>query len=166
MSELTSASVPSIGSDDHVTGGGGREVILYADFGCAYCAASWTRIRDLPVRLCFRHFPVASKHPRAPALHAAAEAAGLQGAFWEMCDSLYADRGRVDDPHLWERAERFGLNLGRFSADRRSDAVRERIERDFVSGIRAGVGGTPWAFAAGRPIQGDVIAELERVAAG
>jgi protein-disulfide isomerase len=165
MSELTSASVPPIGGDDHVTGQG-VEAIVYADFGCPYCAADWARLRELSLRLCFRHFPMASKHPRAPALHAAAEAAGAQDAFWEMCDSLYADRGRVDDPHLWERAERFGLDLDRFQADRRSDAVRERIERDFVSGIRAGVGGTPWAFAAGRPIQGDVIAELERVAAG
>jgi protein-disulfide isomerase len=165
MSELTSASVPPIGGDDHVTGQG-VEAIVYADFGCPYCAAGWARLRELSLRLCFRHFPMASKHPRAPALHAAAEAAGAQDAFWEMCDSLYADRGRVDDPHLWERAERFGLDLDRFQADRRSDAVRERIERDFVSGIRAGVGGTPWAFAAGRPIQGDVIAELERVAAG
>jgi protein-disulfide isomerase len=165
MSELTSASVPPIGGDDHVTGQG-VEAIVYADFGCPYCAADWARLRELSLRLCFRHFPMASKHPRAPALHAAAEAAGAQDAFWEMCDSLYADRGRVDDPHLWERAERFGLDLDRFQADRRSNAVRERIERDFVSGIRAGVGGTPWAFAAGRPIQGDVIAELERVAAG
>ena len=165
MSELTSASVPPIGGDDHVTGQG-VEAIVYADFGCPYCAAGWARLRELSLRLCFRHFPMASKHPRAPALHAAAEAAGAQDAFWEMCDSFYADRGRVDDPHLWERAERFGLDLDRFQADRRSDAVRERIERDFVSGIRAGVGGTPWAFAAGRPIQGDVIAELERVAAG
>jgi protein-disulfide isomerase len=165
MSELTSASVPPIGGDDHVTGQG-VEAIVYADFGCPYSAAGWARLRELSLRLCFRHFPMASKHPRAPALHAAAEAAGAQDAFWEMCDSLYVDRGRVDDPHLWERAERFGLDLDRFQADRRSDAVRERIERDFVSGIRAGVGGTPWAFAAGRPIQGDVIAELERVAAG
>ena len=165
MSELTSASVPPIGEDDHVTGEG-VEAIVYADFGCPYCATGWARLRELSLRLCFRHFPMASKHPRAPALHAAAEAAGAQDAFWEMCDSLYADRGRVDDPHLWERAERFGLDLDRFQADRRSDAVRERVERDFVSGIRAGVGGTPWAFAAGRPIQGDVIAELERIAAG
>ncbi len=57
---------------------------------------------------------MAAKHPRSPALHAAAEAAGVQGAFWEMCDSLYAERGRVDDPHLWERVERFGLDLERF----------------------------------------------------
>jgi protein-disulfide isomerase len=159
MSELTSASVPPIGSDDHVTGDG-TEVIVYADFGCPYCAAGWARIRELPLRLCFRHFPMASKHPRAPALHAASEAAGLQGSFWEMCDSLYADRGRVDDPHLWERAERFGLDLERFNADRRSAAVRERVERDFVSGIRAGVAGTPTAFASGEPLHGDLAERL------
>jgi protein-disulfide isomerase len=160
MSELTSASVPPIGADDHVTGQG-TEAIVYADFGCPYCAAAWVRIRELPMRLCFRHFPMASKHPRAPALHASAEAAGLQGSFWEMCDSLYADRGRVDDPHLWERAERFGLDLERFNADRRSEAVRERIERDFVSGIRAGVGGTPTGFVGGRRLQGDLIESLK-----
>jgi protein-disulfide isomerase len=163
MSELTSATVPIIGPDDHVTGEG-RQAIVYADFGCPYCAAGWARLRELPLRLCFRHFPMASKHPRAPALHAAAEAAGLQGAFWEMCDSLYADRGRVDDPHLWERAERFELDLDRFQRDRRSDAVRKRIERDFVSGIRAGVAGTPTAFVEGRAVSGDLIDQLGKLA--
>ncbi len=159
MSELTSEGVPPLGAEDHVTGEG-VEAIVYADFGCPYCAAGWARLRELPVRLCFRHFPMASKHPRAPALHAAAEAAGAQGSFWEMCDSLYADRGRVDDPHLWERAEGFGLDLGRFRGDCRSDAVRERIERDFVSGIRAGVAGTPTAFVDGRRLEGDLIEAL------
>jgi protein-disulfide isomerase len=159
MSELTSASVPPIGADDHVTGEG-TEAIVYADFGCPYCAAAWARIRALPLRLCFRHFPMASKHPRAPALHAAAEAAGWQGAFWEMCDSLYADRGRVDDPYLWERAGRFELDLERFNSDRRSDAVRERVERDFVSGVRAGVTGTPTAFVEGRVVHGNLVEQL------
>lgn len=164
MSEMTSAAVPPIGADDHVTGEG-TEAIVYADFGCPYCAASWARIRELPVRLCFRHFPMASKHPRAPALHAAAEAAGAQGAFWEMCDSLYADRGRVDDPHLWQRAERFGLDLERFQRERRSETVQARIDRDFVSGIRAGVAGTPTAFVAGRSLTGDPVAGLAAIAA-
>jgi len=159
MADLTTASVPPLGEDDHVTGEG-VEAIVYADFGCPYCAAAWARLRELPLRLCFRHFPMASKHPRAPALHAAAEAAGLQGAFWEMCDSLYADRGRVDDPHLWERAERIGLDLERFNGDRRSDEVRARIERDFTSGIRAGVGGTPAAFAGGARVGGDLVESL------
>jgi protein-disulfide isomerase len=159
MAELTSAPVPPIDGDDHVAGEG-TEAIVYADFGCPYRAAAWARLRGLPLRLCFRHFPMASKHPRAPALHAAAEAAGLQGAFWEMCDSLYADRGRVDDPHLWERAERFGLDLDRFNADRRSDGVRARIERDFASGIRAGVAGTPTAFVDGRLQHGNLVEVL------
>jgi protein-disulfide isomerase len=163
VTELTSESVPSIGADDHVTGDGG-EAIVYADLGCPYCAASWSQLRELPLRLCFRHFPMASKHPRAPALHAAAEAAALQGAFWEMCDSLYSDRGRVDDPHLWERVERFGLDLDRFNSDRRSDAVRARIERDFTSGIRAGVPGTPTAFVDGRLLQGDLVETLRGLA--
>jgi protein-disulfide isomerase len=162
MGELTSASVPPVGDDDHVTGEG-MEAIVYADFGCPYCAASWARLRELPLRLCFRHFPMASKHPRAPALHAAAEAAGAQGAFWEMCDSLYADRGRVDDPHLWKRAERFGLEVERFRSDSRSDRVRLRIERDFTSGIRAGVAGTPTAFAGGDRLTGDLVDALREL---
>jgi protein-disulfide isomerase len=164
VSELTSASVPRMGSDDHVTGEG-VEAIVYADFGCPYCAAGWARLRELPLRLCFRHFPMASKHPRAPALHAAAEAAAVQGAFWEMCDSLYAERGRVDDPHLWERAQRFGIDLERFNRDRRSDQVQARIERDFASGIRAGVGGTPTGFVDGRMLRGDVVEQLGELAA-
>ena len=164
MSDLTSAAVPPIGDQDHVMGEG-LEAIVYGDFGCPYCAAAWADVRNLPLRICFRHFPMASAHPRAPALHAAAEAAGLQGGFWEMCDSLYADRGHVDDPHLWARAERLGIDLDRFQADRRSDAVRERIERDFVSGIRAGVAGTPTAFVDGRMVSTDLVGELEKLAA-
>jgi protein-disulfide isomerase len=159
MDDLTSASLPPIGPDDHVAGEG-VEAIVYADFGCPYCAATWARLRELQLRLCFRHFPMASKHPRAPALHEAAEAAGLQGAFWEMCDSLYTDRGRVDDPHLWMRAEGFGLDLERFNSDRRSDAVRARIERDFASGVRAGVAGTPTAFVDGTALVGDLVESL------
>jgi protein-disulfide isomerase len=163
MAELTSAELPPIGADDHVRGKG-VEAILYADLGCPYCAMAWVRIRELPLRLCFRHFPMAAKHPRAPALHAAAEAAGLQGRFWEMSDSLYEDRGRVDDPHLWERVERFGLDLDRFERDRRSDAVSERVRQDFESGIRAGVAVTPAAFVEGRQIRDDVAAGLAAIA--
>jgi protein-disulfide isomerase len=143
---LTSASPPPAGPEDHARGEG-EELIVYADLGCPHCAAAWAGdISSRPARLVFRHFPVASKHPRAPALHAAAEAAGLQGKFFEMVDSLYAGRGRVDDPHLWERVEALGLDLERFEADRRSEAVTARVRRDFESGVRAGVTATPALF--------------------
>ena len=71
---------------------------------------------------------------------------GLQGRFFEMVDSIYADRGHVDDPHLWQRVERLDLDLDRFEADRRSAAVAARVRRDFESGIRAGVTETPAIF--------------------
>jgi protein-disulfide isomerase len=148
MSELTSASVPAPGADDHVRGGG-PTLIAYADLGCPHCAAVWERIAEPGRTVVFRHFPVASKHPRSPALHAAAEAAGLQGAFFEMVDSIYANRAHVDDPHLWERVEELGLDLERFQRDRRSAQVAERVRRDFESGIRAGVAGTPALFGDG-----------------
>ncbi len=144
--DLRSAPIPPIGADDHVRGEAGEEVVVYADLGCPHCAGAWARLAAEPRRLAFRHFPVASKHPRAPALHAAAEAAAAQGSFFAMVDSIYADQGHVDDPHLWQRAERLGLDLGRFEADRRSETVRERVRRDFESGIRAGVTATPALF--------------------
>jgi len=148
MDDLSSAPIPPLGTGDHVRGVGEEGLIVYADLGCPQCASAWVRLSQRPGRLVFRHFPVKSKRPRSPALHAAAEAAGTQGHFFEMVDSLYADRGRVDDPHLWERAERFGLDLDRFQADRRGEQVEARIKRDFQSGIRGGVVGTPAVFDA------------------
>ena len=156
MAELGSAAVPAVAPDDHARGEG-EQLIVYADLGCPHCAAVWGRIEALDAEVIFRHFPVSSKHSRSAALHAAAEAAGAQQAFFEYVDSLFADRGRVDDPHLWERAERFGLDLERFEADRRSEAVAQRVQRDFESGIRAGVVGTPALFRDGQSIKlGDV----------
>jgi protein-disulfide isomerase len=142
--------------------GEGPEVIVYVDLACPRCSLAWTRMSALPLRLVLRHFPIASKHPRAPALHAAAEAAGLQGqgAFWEMVDSIFSDQGRVDDPHLWERVRRLGLDLERFNRERRSEPVAERVRRDFESGIRAGVAGTPAAFVAGQAVGEDIAESL------
>jgi len=124
-------------------------VIEYADLECPYCARAHLLLKKMEVTRVFRHFPVASKHPRARALAAAAEAAGRQGRFWEMHDSLLEDQGHLDDPHLWERARRLGLDLERFEADRRAEDVAERVERDFRSGIRAGVATTPTQFVCG-----------------
>ena len=128
-------------------------VLEYADLECPYCARAHLILKDLPVTRVFRHFPVTSKHPRALVLAcvlaAAAEAAALQGRFWEMHDALLEDQAHLDQPHLWERAERLGLDLERFDRDRRSAATEERVRRDFRSGIRAGVVTTPTQFVDG-----------------
>jgi protein-disulfide isomerase len=161
VTDLRSAAVPAVGREDHVRGEG-PEVIVYLDLACPRCSVAWTRVGELPLRFVLRHFPIASKHPRAPALHAAAEAAGQQGeaAFWEMVDSIFSDQGRVDDPHLWDRVRRLGLDLERFNRERRSEPVAERVRRDFESGIRAGVVGTPAAFVTGQAVGEDIVESL------
>jgi protein-disulfide isomerase len=148
---------------------GARAVIVYGDYECPFCAALELRLRDLPLRVAFRHFPVRGTHPRAFAAACAAEAAGLQGAFWGMHDALFDDQGRLEDPHLWARAERLGLDLARFDSDRRGDAVAERIAADFRGGVRAGVPTTPSLFHdgilhPGRPGE-EALARLANLAA-
>jgi protein-disulfide isomerase len=119
------------------------------------------------VRRVFRHFPVPSKHPRARQAAEAAEASARQGRFWEMHDALFSDQGRLEDPHLWARAEALGLDLDRFEADRRSAEVRERVARDFHDGVRAGVVITPTAFVSDAAYAGSPSQELrEAVAKG
>ena len=164
-SSLGSAAVPEPGADDHVRGSGAA-VIVYLDLACPRCAGTWAEIVALPLELCVRHFPVASKRPRSPVLHAAAEAVAAQSedAFWAFWNSLLADRAHVDDPHLWDRVRDLDLDLDRFQHDRRSDEVAARVRRDFRSGIRAGVAATPAGFAAGAPLGDDLAAALRELA--
>jgi len=63
---------------------------------------------------------------------------------------------RLEDPHLWERAQRLGLDLDRFERDRRSDQVTLRVKRDFLTGVRAGVITTPTIFVAGQTLGGRI----------
>jgi protein-disulfide isomerase len=102
-------------------------------------------LRALPLRVAFRHFPVRASHPRAQAAAHAAEAAAEQGAFWAMHDALFDDQGRLEDPHLWARAERLGLDVARFDADRRSDRIAQRVRDQFLGAVRGGVATTPTA---------------------
>lgn len=137
-------------------------MVVYGDYECPYCAAVEERLRALPVRVAFRHFPVRSSHPRAHAAACAAEAAGEQGEFWAMHDALFADQARLEDPHLWARAQRLGLDLERFDAVRRSAAVAERVREQLRGGVRAGVATTPTLFVDGERHGGRPEEELWR----
>ena len=77
------------------------------------------------------------------------EPAARQDAFWEMHDALFADQGRLEDPHLWPRAERLGLDE-RCEADRRSDAVRDGVRDDFLCWGEGGGGDAAGALRGGR----------------
>jgi protein-disulfide isomerase len=111
-------------------------------------------------RQVYRHFPVRSSHPRAWAAACATEAAAQQGRFWEMHDAILGDQGHIEDPHLWDLAQGMGLDLQRFDADRRSDAVTERVRGDFTAGVRAGVVTTPTVFMDGVAYTGERLRAL------
>jgi protein-disulfide isomerase len=147
MREMSSAPPRALRSDDHVRGRTDAPVMLvYADFTCPRCAVAHERLSEAPVRRVFRHLALRAKHPRAVAVARAAEAAAAQDAFWAFHDALYADQGRQEDPHLWALAERLGLDLERFEADRRGDPAGERVERDTREALRAGAMHTPTLF--------------------
>jgi protein-disulfide isomerase len=145
--------VPALRDDDHVRGDGPL-VIFYADFSCPRCALAWERLETTGVRLAFRHFALKAKHPRAVALAQAVEAAGMQDRFWALAAALYADHGRTEDPHLWAHCERLGVEIERWEADRRSDAVAARITRDVRDALRGGAVATPTLFAGGTMLAG------------
>jgi protein-disulfide isomerase len=147
MSDLQSAPPPALRADDHVRGPqDGPLVIVYADFTCPHCAVARLWLQAAPVRTAFRHFALKAKHPRAVPVALAAEAAAAQDAFWPFHDALYDDQGRLDDPHLWARAQSLGLDVERLDADRRSAAVAARVRRDVREALAAGVAETPTAF--------------------
>lgn len=172
MGDLTSATLPPPGPDDHIRGPQHHPTVLfYGDFTCVRCAVAAQRLKDLQARVAYRHIVLSARGPRGAVLARAAEAAALQGAFWEVHDRLFADQGHQEDPHLWALCTELGLDLERFDADRRSDAVGERVIAQTRQALRGGIAATPTlvlpdgARYAG-DVGGDVLAAVATGAAG
>ena len=150
---------------DHVLGDRDAPVTLleYGDYECPYCAAAAPVLRhvvedsDGQVRLVFRNFPIADRHAYALTAALAAEAAGAQGAFWEMHELLFARQDRLDDAALRAYAEELGLDPELIVGEA-AQAFGDKVEADFAAGLDAGVGGTPTVFIDGRLWSGRVEA--------
>jgi protein-disulfide isomerase len=144
-------------ADDHIRGTNDAAVTLveYADFQCPHCAAAHVSLTELlqqrsdSVRLVFRHFPLVNVHPHAQLIAETAEAAGEHGRFWEMHDWLFEHQEQLDPVHLALGAEQVGLPVDDLAGEVNSHARLDRIRRDFVSGVRSGVDGTPAFFVNG-----------------
>ncbi len=142
---------------DHVRGSpAGRLIVEYGDYECPYSRQAFRQIELVEARLgggvrfAFRHFPLTEIHPHALAAAAAAEAAALQGRFWEMHGLLFHRQKALDDGDLRRYAAELGLDVTSFDHDRAGAAVLERIRRDVESGMASGqVRGTPTLFIDG-----------------
>ena len=102
-------------------------VVEYGDFECPYCGQAEPAVRELlrdfgDVRYVWRHLPLTDVHPDAQLAAEAAEAAGRQGAFWEMHDLLMDHQGALRTRDLIGYAASLGLDTDRFAADLRKHA--------------------------------------------
>jgi protein-disulfide isomerase len=142
---------------DHVRGSpAGRLIIDYGDYECPYSRQAFHAIERVGqklggnMRFAFRHFPLTGIHPPALAAAAAAEAAALQGRFWDMHELLFRRQKALEDADLRAYAGQLGLDVAAFDRDRASSAVAGRIRRDVHSGLASGqVLGTPTLFIDG-----------------
>jgi protein-disulfide isomerase len=139
---------------DHVRGlAPGRVILEYGDYECPFSRQAFRAIERVEqevsggIRFAFRHFPLVEIHPHAFAAAAAAEAAALQGRFWEMHELLFHRQRALRDDDLQGYAAQLELDVGRFDQDRFSPQILRRIRRDVESGIASGeVRGTPTLF--------------------
>jgi protein-disulfide isomerase len=149
--------IPPLGADDHVRGGeaAGVTLVEYGDFECGDTHAAYPVIRilrqelDDRLRFAYRHYPLTHDHPHAQLLAEAAEAAGAQGKFWEMHDSIFERWDAPDLRHLVERARRLGLDVQQFERDLTEHRFRSRVGEHVESGGHSGVPGTPTFFING-----------------
>jgi protein-disulfide isomerase len=159
---------------DHIRGpSAGRLIVEYGDYECPYSRQAFREIERVElqlsdgVRFAFRHFPLIEIHPHALTAAAAAEAASLQGKFWNMHELLFHRQKALEDDDLRRYAAELELDVARFDSDRTSGGVLARIRRDVESGIKSGeVRGTPTLFIDGAVHRGsyDTAALLEALA--
>ena len=129
----------------------------FADFQCGSCAATHPVLKEIQstygsrIRFIFRQFPL-SMHDKAYDAAVAAEAAGMQGKFWQMQDQLFTNHATWASPsansrQLWtEYAQKIGLDIPRWENDMAGLGTKERVNQDMQRGKALNVGSTPSVF--------------------
>ena len=132
-------------------------ILEYSDFQCPYCAQVSPVLEDLltkfpqDFRLVYRHFPL-NIHDKSIISAQAAEAAGVQGKFWEMNKLLMSRQGEwdtlaVNDFETWinEQAKTIeGLDAAKFSQDLTSQAIVDKVKAALNSAEQIGLNQTPF----------------------
>ena len=148
---------------DHAQGSADAPVTLveYGDYECSHCGHAYPIVKRiqhrLGNRLCFvfRNFPLAEIHPHATAAARTAEAAAVFDKFWEMHDMLFEHQDAFESADLLGYAEKLKLDTVKFRDALGDQAIAERVQSDFLGGVRSGVNGTPTFFINGTRFDGD-----------
>lgn len=157
-------------------------ILEYSDFQCPACKQFYPVVRQLEeafpqdVLVTYRHYPLRQIHPNAQLAGQAAEAAGIQGKFWEMHDRLFDTQSMWENGgsrvHFIDLATELELDIDKFKGDMGSSELKDIVNNNYNSAIKNGLTGTPSFFINGQRIQnprgyeafeGLVLAELERL---
>lgn len=167
-SEIRTTPTNDSGIADHVFGNKDSKVVLieYGDFQCPGCGTFHRNFEPVmdeykdKIAFVFRNFPITQIHPNARVAAATAEAAGLQGKYWEMWNLIYNKQNDWSSAGIDERdkkfegyAEELKLDMEKFRTDVASDKVNKKINYDQALGKANGVTGTPTLF-----LKGDILA--------
>jgi len=141
---------------DHIRGPAESLITLveYGDLECPYCGQAEGVLRELladfgDLRYVWRHLPLTDVHPHAQLAAEATEAAGAQGAFWEMHDLLFEHQDALRPLDLHGYAQQLGLDVERFARDLHEHRMAARVAEDVDSADLSGVSGTPTFFING-----------------
>jgi protein-disulfide isomerase len=170
----TPTLAPPVSDRDHIEGRPDAALTLveFGDYQCPYCGAAYPIVKQLQrdlgkkLRFVFRNFPLTQAHPYALVAAQAAEAAALQGKFWEMHDYIYENQDQLDPSILPLWAQELGLDVNEFAGAIKDGLVTERIREDRKSGVRSGVNGTPCFFIQGARFDGGADYDQLREALG
>lgn len=148
----------SVGDKDHITGDPYAEKVLveYGDYQCPHCGKAHPFIQKLlkefkgEIKFVFRNFPLQEVHPMAMMAALATEAAARQDKFWEMHDIIFEHQKTLSADAILDFAAELKLDQAQFGKDLLDKELMNKVERDFVSGLRSGVNGTPTFFLNGQ----------------
>ena len=153
---------PNVSQADHAQGNLEADLVIveYGDYQCPYCGAAYPVLKELmkeygsQIKFVFRNFPLSEMHQYARPAAIAAEAANLQGKFWEMHDAIYENQQNLNELYLFELAQKIGLDISQFKDDIQKAELEEKVDSDFESGVMSGVNGTPSFFVNGKKFDG------------
>ncbi len=172
-SQLTQAEQDSLKTGNTLGNPNSKVVVTeFGDYQCPACGAWHPFIKDtvLPkyqdkILFVFKNFPLTKPHPNAQSSAQAAEAAALQGKFWEMHNKLYESQdewSELKDPSskYEQYAREIGLNVDQWKKDKDSSKVKDIIKADVAIGEKLNLPGTPSFLVNGKLVQTKAEADL------
>lgn len=143
-----------VSSLDHIQGNPEAPLTLveYGDYECPYCGMAYPIVKRLQkhfgdrLRFVFRNFPLIDNHPHAGIAAMSAEFAATKGKFWEMHDILYENQTSLELSDIMNYAKSLNLPINELKNSIESEIFAQKIQNDFMGGVKSGVNGTPTFF--------------------